>query len=275
MAGQMKYENVGFEVAKQFSQLLPLDFLGGSGDPLQSLIPDFINPVTDVAFNKDYFGKPVYKETPFNKLDPEFTKIYKGTSKLFTVPSEWMNELGGGDKYLASEGVFNWNPAKAEHIVKSYFGGLGNFFIKTYSTDNGLIDAAQGKESDQLIWRNAPILSRFIYNPTERGDSFGVTERFYNWVNSFENTDKVVRGYMEEISSGNNEYEKKLDDLMNTNKFRRYMLYKSDYQNIFKTLYQVTKSDEAPKEEVKEATDFRNKLMKEFVDRIEGNKELN
>lgn len=42
-------------------------------------MPNAIRPVFELAFNVDFTGKPLFKETEYNKYDPNFTKAYVGT----------------------------------------------------------------------------------------------------------------------------------------------------------------------------------------------------
>ena len=56
--------------------MLPIDPMSGS----DWWIPDFAKPVIQSYFtNRNFMDTPIYRDTPWNKFDPEWTKAYKRT----------------------------------------------------------------------------------------------------------------------------------------------------------------------------------------------------
>ena len=47
-----------------------------------------------MAFNVDFTGKPLFKETKYNKYDPNFTKAYVGTPDWLVRVSKMVNSIG-------------------------------------------------------------------------------------------------------------------------------------------------------------------------------------
>ena len=68
---------LAFHIGSQISQVLPLDMLEGGGG-VNPWIPSLFKPFTEAyILNKSWSGLPIYKDTPFNQRDPEWTKAYK------------------------------------------------------------------------------------------------------------------------------------------------------------------------------------------------------
>lgn len=78
----------------QVVDMLPLDPTGYDGNIAVSLMPNAIRPVFELAFNVDFTGKPLFKETEYNKYDPNFTKAYVGTPDWLVRVSKMVNSIG-------------------------------------------------------------------------------------------------------------------------------------------------------------------------------------
>ena len=110
---------------------------------------------------------------------PEWTKTYNGTTKWLKNLSEWTNELTGGNKY--KRGWVDVNPAKVEHLFESYFGGMAKTINQASNTlVAGVESAVNGEMSEDLVWRNVPILNRFVSDGSDDRTSFSkVNSRYY------------------------------------------------------------------------------------------------
>lgn len=120
--GWMRNENVVLEMAKQISGMLPLDPSEGG----QAVVPDAVRPLWEVYTNKNFMGLPIYKDTPWNKSAPEWTKSYKGTSQWLVEGCKYINRLSGGDDVTA--GTVDINPAMVQHVFRGYLGGMWGFY---------------------------------------------------------------------------------------------------------------------------------------------------
>ena len=78
----------------QVVDMLPLDPTGYDGNIAVSLMPNPIRPVFELAFNVDFTGKPLFKDTEYNKYDPNFTKAYVGTPDWLVRVSKMVNSIG-------------------------------------------------------------------------------------------------------------------------------------------------------------------------------------
>lgn len=90
----------------------------GPEDLLKGIAPDLLAPIMDIAFNKDFTGRPIAKRTEYNKFIPEYQRVYKGVNPGFIAISEALNDMSGGDE--VKRGWLNnaWiNPAYMQHLL--------------------------------------------------------------------------------------------------------------------------------------------------------------
>ena len=162
------------DVLTQLSQLLPVDLMeGGKG-----LIPSSIKPITEVANNESWYGSPIWKDTPYNKYHPQWTKAYKNANKDIVNFAAVLNELSGGNKYR--KGAIDINPAAVEYLLKQYTGG---FFTLTNQLRN-LADVAIGEK--EFDWRYVPLANRMLMSGgDERNANRGLDEKFFNYLDSY------------------------------------------------------------------------------------------
>lgn len=256
--GNMKHKNVGYELVNQITELIPLNPLGGNGDVVSSFVPDAGKPFYQVMTNKDYFGKPIYKETDFNVLMPEFTKAYKGTSSALVASSELLNEVTGGDKY--TRGWANVNPAKVEHVFEGYFGGMGKTINQLGKTIGMIWD------EDQRVMRNVPVVNRFLNGTDDRNAFSRVNEEYYHYLEEFRETEQRLKGYEKEADLGIMEYAEKVNFLEYSKEYQRYEIFK-DYQKELKEL-QTEIKEAVDKDERRFLENQLNFVKMELVERL-------
>lgn len=165
----------------QVVDMLPLDPTGYDGNIAVSLMPNAIRPVFELAFNVDFTGKPLFKETEYNKYDPNFTKAYVGTPDWLVRASKMVNSIGNGYPDVQQNSIdafgdprYNLNnPAVVDHVLSSYLGGaytMGSQVLGVLT--KSLNDPKEIKVAD------IPLFSKFISNPDDRpvtkkqGDEF-------------------------------------------------------------------------------------------------------
>lgn len=211
----------------QVVDMLPLDPTGYDGNIAVSLMPNAIRPVFELAFNVDFTGKPLFKETEYNKYDPNFTKAYVGTPDWLVRASRMVNSIGndypdvqqnkwdalGNPRYNLN------NPAVVDHVLSSYLGGaytMGSQVLGVLT--KSLNDPKEIKVAD------IPLFSKFVSNPDDRpvtkkqGDEFWSMkenhDRAANTLSKLKKQAKVDGDYsMLERFYGSEEYKQyKQDD---------------------------------------------------------------
>ena len=165
----------------QVVDMLPLDPTGYDGNIAVSLMPNAIRPVFELAFNVDFTGKPLFKETEYNKYDPNFTKAYVGTPDWLVRASRMVNSIGNDYPDVQQNSIdafgdprYNLNnPAVVDHVLSSYLGGAYTMGSQVL----GLITKSLN-DPKEIKMADIPLLSKFVSNPDDRpvtkkqGDEF-------------------------------------------------------------------------------------------------------
>lgn len=212
----------------QVVDMLPLDPTGYDGNIAVSLMPNAIRPVFELAFNVDFTGKPLFKETEYNKYDPNFTKAYVGTPDWLVRISRMVNSIGNDYPDVQQNSIdafgdprYNLNnPAVVDHVLSSYLGGaytMGSQVLGVLT--KSLNDPKEIKVAD------IPLFSKFVSNPDDRpvtkkqGDEFWDMkenhDRAANTLSKLKKQAKVDGDYsMLERFYGSEEYKQyKQDDV--------------------------------------------------------------
>lgn len=212
----------------QAVDMLPLDPTGYDGNIAVSLMPNAIRPVFELAFNVDFTGKPLFKDTEYNKYDPNFTKAYVGTPDWLVRVSKMVNSIGNDYPDVQQNSIdafgdprYNLNnPAVVDHVLSSYLGGaytMGSQVLGVLT--KSLNDPKEIKVAD------IPLFSKFVSNPDDRpvtkkqGDEFWDMkenhDRAANTLSKLKKQAKVDGDYsMLERFYGSEEYKQyKQDDV--------------------------------------------------------------
>ena len=167
----------------QVVDMLPLDPTGYDGNIAVSLMPNAIRPVFELAFNVDFTGKPLFKDTEYNKYDPNFTKAYVGTPDWLVRASKMVNSIGNDYPDVQQNSIdafgdprYNLNnPAVVDHVLSSYLGGaytMGSQVLGVLT--KSLNDPKEIKVAD------IPLFSKFVSNPDDRPASKKQGDEFWN-----------------------------------------------------------------------------------------------
>lgn len=231
MGGELaeeSWEDYGWDLVGQVVDMLPLDPTGYDGNIAVSLMPNAIRPVFELAFNVDFTGKPLFKETEYNKYDPNFTKAYVGTPDWLVRISRMVNSIGNDYPDVQQNSIdafgdprYNLNnPAVVDHVLSSYLGGaytMGSQVLGLLT--KSLNDPKEIKVAD------IPLFSKFVSNPDDRpvtkkqGDEFWDMkenhDRAANTLSKLKKQAKVDGDYsMLERFYGSEEYKQyKQDDV--------------------------------------------------------------
>lgn len=268
-------DRIAYQAINQITELLPINPLGNNGDLVTTLMPDVLSPFWQIYENKDFTGKPIYRQNAFNETMPEWTKAYNSTSDWLVKLSEWTNELAGGDKYKQAdvmEPIMNWNPAKVEHLFESYFGGMAKTFNQAAKTLAGGVESVlQGEKSDDLQWYNTPVLNRFINDASDDRSAFSnVNERYYRLYDLYEEVGKELRGYGREAARGDLDYLDKLNRLYQSDDYKKYLIFKGN-KRIIDRIRDMEKR--LPEESTKEKEDLQKRvaeMKRSLLEQIDG-----
>ncbi len=216
----------------QVVDMLPLDPTGYDGNIAVSLMPNPIRPIFELAFNVDFTGKPLFKDTEYNKYDPNFTKAYVGTPDWLVRASRMMNSIGndypdvqqnkwdalGNPRYNLN------NPAVVDHVLSSYLGGA-------YTMGSQVLGVLTKSLNDRkkIKMADIPILSKFVSNPDDRpvskkqGDEFWDKKEYYdrasNTISKLKKQAKIDGDYS------------LLERFYGSEEYKTYKLYEKDVKD--------------------------------------------
>ncbi len=262
------------QIMGQVSQVLPLDLVNSGafsaegkdtrerlGSIIVSLMPTAFKPFAEVLANESWTGLPIYKDTPFNKNLPEWTKAYKSANRQLVGLAEALNEASGGNRY--KKGWVDINPAVVEHLLEGYFGGVASTIDKMTKTAETI---AGKREYDprSIIWVN-----RVMKNGDERTEYRAVNNEYFRLKEEHDETGRLLRSYERDTREGIFDYAEKIDFLYNSPEYRRWEIfeyYRPDIDALQKVKkeYDLLGDEEAAKETEAELNELKKAMIEEM-----------
>ena len=277
------WEDYGWDLMGQVVDMLPLDPTGYDGNIAVSLMPNPIRPMFELAFNVDFTGKPLFKDSEYNKYDPNFTKAYVGTPDWLVRISRMVNSIGNDYPDIQQNAIdkigdprYNLNnPAVVDHVLSSYLGGA-------YTMGSQILGVATKMlNGDEVKMADVPVASKFVGNPDDRpaskkqGDEFWTMkerhDRAANTLSKLKKLAKVDGDYSTlDVFFDSDEYKQyKLDDA----KVKKYEEEKKkeraeesgdEYKAHKTTAEDIYKAHATPKD------DFEDLKMSQIYPKVNG-----
>lgn len=260
ISGNERYTDaeLGRQMAAQISQIMPLDMLEGGGG-ISPFIPSAAKPFTEAyIMNKGWTGLPVYKDTPFNKNEPEWTKAYASADKHLVAFAKWLNEVSGGDDF--KKGSIDINPAKIEYLLNGTFGGMFTFPNKIKKTGETIFG------DRDFEWRNIPIANRLVKSGDERTAYRKLQNEYFKYKNEYDATGRLMRKYENADNNGVMGYAEKVNFLENSPEFLRYEIF-DDFKADIDTYREIIAA-ESNKEKLSKYETEMYAIMRELVNAL-------
>lgn len=245
------------QMASQVSQMLPIDIMEGSGG-FKAFVPSAIKPIAEVIGNESWTGMPIYKDTPFNKDMPEWTKAYKSANKYLVGLSKALNEATGGDAYTS--GKIDINPAQVEYLLNGIFGGVSSTIDRLTKMGETVIG---DREYDP---RSFLLLNRLVKNGDERTEYRVVNNEYFRIKEESEKLRTRLNHYENDTADGVFDYAEKIAWLNNSPEYRILETYE-DYSGDIDDINEELKAA-ASDEERKGLEAELNEKKKELVDAV-------
>lgn len=235
MGGELaeeSWEDYGWDLVGQVVDMLPLDPTGYDGNIAVSLMPNAIRPVFELAFNVDFTGKPLFKETEYNKYDPNFTKAYVGTPDWLVRASRMMNSIGndypnvqqnkwdalGNPRYNLN------NPAVVDHVLSSYLGGAYTMGSQVL----GLLTKSLNDRKEIKV-ADIPLVSKFVSNPDDRPVSKKQGEEFWDKKEYYDRASNTI-SKLKKQAKIDGDYSL-LERFYGSEEYKTYKLYEKDVKD--------------------------------------------
>lgn len=245
-------------ITRQVTQILPIDLLEGGGG-LNAFVPSAYKPLWEAyVAEKSWTGMPLYKDTPWNKDMPEWTKAYKSANKYIVGLANVMNEATGGDSY--TKGAIDFNPAKIEYMLNGYFGGVFGTIDKLSKT----VETVTGnREYDP---RSFLLANRLVKAGDERTEYRAVNNEYFRLKEEHDRLKSRLKHYEEDTDNDIFDYAEKIDFLYNSPEYERYEIFE-DYRRDIDDLYNEL-NDTVDDEERKNIEAELNELKKEMIEEM-------
>ena len=249
MSGKERYTplELTHAMASQVSQLFPIDFMEG-GDWLswKAFVPSAVKPFAEVMTNESWTGMPIYKETPFNEDDPEWTKAYKSANGYLVGASRKLNEWTGGDRY--TKGAIDINPSKVEYLLNGVFGGMSRSVDELTKMGETIIG---GREYDP---RSFMLVNRLVKRGDERTEYRAVNNEYFRIKEECEKLRKRLNHYENDTEDGVFDYAEKIAWLNASPEYRilqTYEKYADDVDDINEDLKEAERDGASDNEKKK------------------------
>ena len=241
--------------AEQLSQVLPIDFMEGGGS-WTAAVPTALKPIVEASINKGWTGLPIYKDTPFNKDDPEWAKSYKSVNGELKAVTKWLSDNTGGDDYTG--GAIDLNPAQIEYVMKGMLGGYYSFIDKVVKTVK-MPFGAQPVETKDI-----PFANRLYAYGDERTKERAINNAYFEFSKEHDHTKKLLRNYEREAEQGSEKYIEKINLMYNEPEYARYLIfeeYSKDIDRLGKLRKEVQGDPNATLEIDKQIYDLRKEVV--------------
>ncbi len=251
------------DMLSQATQILPVDFMGEGGDFWGALMPDVAKPLYHVWVNRDWTGKPIYKDYDYLKYEPEYQKVFQGENEWLVSFSKFINEMSGGNEHVKGSLDGKWNnPAIWGEIITGYGGGALSDAIRT----GKLATRVATWNWEDFSTREVPMVRALYSSATEKTKYYRSLSKYAHYK---EDADKYLHDFKANLKSDNPLYVMKAigDMKREAPEFVR-MTKIHGFEKSIKDLKKIANNEKIPKKARDEAKELINqekvKLVKEF-----------
>ena len=190
----------------------PLDFFVVIGQDIVPITygswtnaaPTWTQPIAHIAFNENFMGRPLYKETPWNENLPEFRKAYGSTPKGLVKWSEFVNEMTGGN--YAEKGWLEQipvleklnNPAVLQQLYLGYVPGLFRVLGQAYNAVDALVTKTKGRPTDFDL-SDVPIIGAAVGEANDRIPKAKLRSKWYEFANKARDSKRADSELLKEL----------------------------------------------------------------------------
>ena len=251
------------DMLSQLSQILPLDFMGEGGDLGGAFAPYWGKPLYHVWVNRDWTGKPIYKDYDYLKYEPEYQKVFQGENEWFVSFSKFINEMSGGNEHVKGSLDGKWNnPAIWGEIITGYGGGALSDAIRT----GKLATRVATWNWEDFSTREVPMVRALYSSATEKTKYYRSLSKYAHYK---EDADKYLHDFKANLKSDNPLYVMKaISDMKRESPEFVRMVKIHGFEKSIKDLKKNANNEKIPKKARDEAKELINqekvKLVKEF-----------
>ena len=231
----------------------------GFEQSLNFVTPSAVAPVSDLAFNRNFSGRPIYREnfTSTQYKRPDSQMYFEGVNPYIKEATTFLNKISGGNEVIS--GKIDINPEWIEYGMEQYLGGPVQF-TKNVSTTIAHIANGEDISQDPFI-RSVPFVRSYI---GKTGTDFEARSTFY------ENRDTAIAAkeaweIMQEegLQKDADQFYKENESLIQLGEeFKEYNKYVKQYNQ---SINELKKMDiELYKDEIDKLYEEKTQIMRQF-----------
>lgn len=290
---------IGYDILGQIAQLIPAsDFLGHHSpsssikevgeDVLLGVTPTTIEAFGELGFNRDWTGRPFYRDKDYLDKAPRWKRAYDNTSDIYMTINKWANQSTNGID--ASNPDMKGNetldyltaPYGWQHVIDSYTGGMGSTIRRAFDTGSaaikGIVSGVKSeegfgegfsKEWEQLDKNQIPLFRVFNYTPSEGNNMQRTKSKWYNYTDEF----KQIKYNLSQMKTDTPDLVKNVENHSKQYKFahsdegKAYNIWKAADDYIYKKRRDLKKTnDPVTKKSIEEQI---NTKMQEAVNDLD------
>lgn len=279
------WSDYAWDLAGQIVDMLPLDPTGYDGNIGLAITPNAARPIGELALNVDFTGKPIFKNSEYNKYDPNFTKAYVGTPDWLVRISKMVNSIDNKYPEVEQNAIDRFgdpkfnpnNPAVIDHLLSSYLGG-------SYTMGSQIIGVAtKALNGDDIKMADIPLASKFVSNPDDRPVSKKQGEEFWdmkerhdraaNTLSKLKKKAKIDGDYSTlDIFFGSDEYRQYKEDDKKVKKYEEDRKKEKAQETGEAYRPHKTTADDVYKSHTTPKDDFEDMKMKQLYEKLNSYK---
>jgi hypothetical protein len=238
---------------------------------LKLTTPSTLQPIADLAVNRDFKGSRIYRE-PFTKgqlPEPNSQSYFPGVNPLIRELTSGLNRITGGDDVIP--GKIDINPEWIEYGVENYFGGPASFFKNLGST---VMSALEG---DNILedpnYKRLPFVRNYRMKV---GSQYQAQQSFYENVSDANRAATIFDRYKAKKDPKANEYLKDNRDLIQMSDAAKS--FQKSIKDINSGIEYYTGLEKSPERQKKldelydKRAEIYTKYNKVFNQKVKGNK---
>lgn len=279
------WRDYALDLMGQIVDMLPLDPTGYDGNIGLALTPNAARPIGELALNVDFTGKPIFKDSEYNKYDPNFTKAYVGTPDWLVRISKMVNSIDNKYPDVEQNAIDRFgdpkynpnNPAVIDHLLSSYLGG-------SYTMGSQILGVAtKALNGDDIKMADIPLASKFVSNPDDRPVSKKQGEEFWdmkerhdraaNTLSKLKQKAKADGDYSTlDIFFGSDEYRQYKEDDKKVKKYEEDRKKEKAQETGVEYRQHKTTADDVYKSHTTPKDDFEDMKMKQLYEKLNSYK---
>jgi GNAT superfamily N-acetyltransferase len=227
----------------------------GIGATWQQLMPTPLDPLANVAMNRDAFGRPISKTDRPNEETPGYERSRATASTISKNIAFFLNWSSSPSGTLHTKGAISPTADQLDYLAEQYFGGVFREMVKAGETVG-----AKVKGEEQPIYR-VPLVGKLL---GETKTPAATSSRFYDNI-------EIMNKYEYEIKQRQTNKEP-TDKYMKANPTASLWQDANTAQAAVNKVNKEKKAyaalGDASKAGLKEFDDRKIRIMKEFNDRV-------